>query len=204
MAEPAKAVRLEVTAQDRAEVAAIASVQPSERDVSSMPGAVKREWLDERGVRQWEVTVPLHDNDGAPTRAFGDVMDAQNPVVRKQTERVSARDARSPKLEIVNRYGERVRVDERFESQLVDRTTDHYVARVGGRRLRQARDGHLWAVGTDGYWEPTGKFTVTGEPTWRGTPGRVTEVGVYHDPDENPWMFDGKDWECLNAAEAEG
>jgi hypothetical protein len=190
------------TRTDLDEIGAINRVQPSEKDVSSMAGASKREWIDERGVRQWEVSVPLHNEHGERTRGFGDVMDAQTPVVRAQVDRVASKDARTPKIEVVNQYGERRRVDARREASLVNKETDHYLWRHNGFRLVSGTDGLLWRVGADGFWEPTGKYTVTGAPRWSGLPGRLRKSGVHHDPSGQPWMFDGAEWSFLGASEA--
>ena len=190
------------TQTDLDEMGRIHEVQPSERDVSSMPGAVKREWLDERGVRQWEVSVPLHTDTGERTRGFGDVMDAQMPVVARQVERVNARDSRTPKVEVMDRYGVRRKVDARFESSSVNKATDHYCWRARGVALTAGPGGALWRVGVAGFWEPTGKYTVGGGPRWNGESGLVSTAGVYHDPGGQPWMFDGAEWTFLGVSEA--
>jgi hypothetical protein len=129
-------------------------------------------------------------------------MDAQKPVVERQTERMVGKADRTPTVEVVDRYGVRRRVDARLEDRLVDRRSDHYHWRAGGRRLtRDERSGMLWAVGSDGHWLPTGKFTVTGAPRWNGLPGRVEVAGVYHDPGGMPWMFDGDEWTYIGPEE---
>ena len=193
---------IERTQVDLDEIGAINRVQPSESDVSSMAGAVKTEWVDERGVRQWEVSVPLHDENGERTRGFGDVMDTQKPVIAAQVARIDQRDSRTPKVEVVNQYGERRRVDARREDSLVNKQTDHYQWKACGSPLKVGAEGSLWRVGGDGFWEPTGKYTVHGGPRWNGKSGRVTAPGVHHDPDGQPWMFDGRDWSFLGASEA--
>lgn len=188
---------LDYTAQDVAEVGEISKVQPTESDVSSMAGAVKTEWIDERGVRQWEVSVPLHNELGDRTRGFGDVMDAQRPVIEKQVARSAGRESRAPKVEVVNQYGVRRKVDARFEDRLVNKKTDHYCWRMRGAPLRFAIDGTLWRVGKGGYWAPTGRYTINGGPRWNGESGVVEAEGVYHDPGGQPWMFAGGEWTCL-------
>lgn len=190
------------TRTDLEEIGDINKVQATESDVSSMAGAVKTEWIDERGVRQWEVSVPLHNELGERTRGFGDVMDAQRPVIEKQVARIEKRDSRTPKLEIVNQYGVRRRIDARMEDRLVDRRTDHYAWRAAGCQVRAGAEGSLWRAGRDGFWEPTGKYTVHGGPRWNGKSGRVTASGVHHDPDGQPWMFDGAEWSFLGSTEA--
>jgi hypothetical protein len=190
------------TQVDLEEMGAINKVQPSEQDVSSMPGATKREWIDGRGVRQWEVSVPLHTESGERTRGFGDVMDAQKPVIAAQAERVAGRTSRTPLIEVVDQYGARRKVDARFEAQRVNKQTDHYCWRARGVPLTSGAEGALWRVGRDGFWEPTGKYTVSGGPKWNGDSGVVKDAGVYHDPSGQPWMFDGSEWSFLGATEA--
>lgn len=190
------------TQTDLDEMSAIQRVQPSEADVSSMAGAEKAEWVDERGVRQWQVSVPLHDAEGRCTRGFGEVMDAQKPVVAKQVERVSSRGSRIPKVEVVDCYGVRRKVDARFESELVNKASDHYYWRARGSALVAGSGGALWRVGRDGHWEPTGNYTVNGGPRWNGSSGKVKRSGVYHDPYGQPWMFDGAEWSFLGAVES--
>jgi hypothetical protein len=197
----APGVRIQ-TQTDLDEIGAINKVQVTEADVSSMAGATKTEWIDERGVRQWEVSVPLHNEAGERTRGFGDVMDAQRPVIAKQVDRINGRDSRTPKVEVVNQYGERRRIDARREDQLVNKHTDHYCWKVRGSTLKSGAEGSLWRVGPDGFWEPTGKYTASGAPRWNGKSGRVTGAGIYHDPDGQPWMFDGREWSFLGATEA--
>lgn len=190
------------TRTDLEEIGEINKVQVTESDVSSMSGAVKTEWIDERGVRQWEVSVPLHDELGERTRGFGDVMDAQRPVIEKQVARIEGRDSRTPKVEVVNQYGERRSVDARREDALVNKQTDHYPWKACGVPLKAGAEGSLWRVGADGFWQPTGKYTINGNPRWNGKSGRVTASGVHHDPDGQPWMFDGSEWSFLGSTEA--
>jgi hypothetical protein len=193
---------IEATKVDLDEMGAINRVQPSESDVSSMAGAVKTEWLDERGVRQYNVCVTIHDENGERTRGYGDVMDTQKPVIERQVARMEGRDSRTPKVEVVNQYGERRKVDARREDALVNKATDHYPWRARGAPLKSGAEGSLWRVGPDGFWEPTGKYTLNGERRWNGKSGRVTASGVHHDPDGQPWMFDGREWSFLGATGA--
>lgn len=94
---------------DIAALKAIRKAQPTKADLLSLPGAKCKEWVDERGVTQWKVRVPL--NKGG-NRA--NVLDMTKKATEMEVGRCRTLSAEQHRETVRDRNGRLRSVDARF------------------------------------------------------------------------------------------
>jgi hypothetical protein len=158
-------------------------LKPTESDFKGKKG-YKRTYRPD-GSYEWSYSFTPNEN-GKKTKEAQEVGEALKPWQRAEVERMARRPVK-PKDKLRDQNGE-IRLIDPAKADLTARKNGwSHVWRAGGVPVESGVNGMLFRRNGNG-WEPTGRLEA-------GVMGREAPTDqVQHDPDGNPWVYNGMEW----------
>lgn len=183
---------------------AIQKARPKKAEIlARFPDARYKEWKDARGVTQYKIRVtPRTQKDRQ------DLLDMEMPSIRLEKDRAEHLAATTPKVEVLNSWGQRVRLDARFADGIARQRGMHHVMRVKGQVIERGPDGMLFRL-VGQSWQPTGRWCLSTPWAFGAMPktgeedGTMRLEGMQRDPDGGAWLpIEGEWMEVLDVGDA--